>query len=175
MNDATQKSKKNAIENSFKLMAATGKWVRISELDMGMVDASGKDVPTANMTEAMHQRMADLYEWIVKKYLEIIPANQQWGICQWCATDSPANSGWRANTPVGLWTLDWYRKHIYAGFARGLGAPENTTGIDRIMNDSKKPDSKSPIYDLYGRNLGKDFDRLPAGIYIQNGKKYVKR
>src|SRR5574344_1041342 len=174
MNESTQTSKKNAIENSFRLMAASGKLVRISEFDMGMVDASGNNVPTANMTEAMHQRMADLYEWIVKKYLEIVPVNQQWGICQWCATDSPANSGWRANTPVGLWTLDWYRKHIYAGFARGLGAPENTTGIDRLMYDSNKLDPSSPLYDLYGRNVGKDFERLPAGIYIQKGKKYVK-
>jgi GH35 family endo-1,4-beta-xylanase len=175
MNEATQKSKKNAIENSFKLMAATGKWVRISELDMGMVDASGNNVPTANMTEAMHKRMADLYEWIIKKYLEIVPVEQQWGICQWCATDSPSNSGWRANTPVGLWTLDWYRKHTYAGFAHGLGAPKNTTGVDNIKNNSNKPDSSSPFYDLYGRNVGKDFERLPAGLYIKNGKKYVKR
>lgn len=174
MNESTQTSKKNAVENSFKLMAATGKLVRISELDMGMVDASGNDVPTANMTEAMHQRMASYYEWIIKKYLEIVPAKQQWAICQWCATDSPTNSGWRANTPVGIWTLDWYRKHTYAGFARGLGAPANPTAVDRIKNDSNKPDS-SPYYDLLGRNAGNDYNQLPAGIYVQNGKKYVKR
>ncbi len=175
MNESTQNSKKRAIENSFNLMAATGKWVRISELDMGMVDASGNDVATANMTEDMHQRMAELYEWIVKKYLEIIPADQQWGICQWCATDSPTNSGWRANTPVGLWTLDWFRKHTYAGFARGLGATQNTAGVEHIMNDLKKQNSSPYYYDLYGRNLGKDFERLPSGIYIHNGKKYIKR
>jgi GH35 family endo-1,4-beta-xylanase len=174
MNESTQTSKKNAVENSFKLMAATGKLVRISELDMGMVDASGKDVPTANMTEAMHQRMASYYEWIIKKYLEIVPAKQQWAICQWCATDSPTNSGWRANTPVGLWTLDWYRKHTYAGFARGLGAPANPTAVNNVKEDLYKPDS-SPIYNLIGRNVGNDFEQLPAGIYIQNGKKYVKR
>ena len=174
MNDATQTSKKNAIENSFRLMAASGKLVRISELDMGMVDASGNNVVTANVTEEMHQHMAAFYEWIVKKYLEIIPANQQWSICQWCATDSPTNSGWRADTPVGLWTLDWYRKHTYAGFARGLGAILSTTGVDSILNDSNKPDS-SPIYDLYGRYVGKNFESLPAGVYLQKGKKYLKR
>jgi len=174
MNESTQTSKKNAIENSFRLMAASGKLVRISELDMGMVDASGKDVPTANMTEAMHQRMADLYEWIFKKYFEIIPAAQQWGICQWCATDSPTNSGWRANTPVGLWTLDWYRKHTYAGFARGLGAPKDPTGLERLSADSNKL-APSPIYDLFGRYVGTNFESLPAGLYIQNGKKYLKK
>lgn len=123
-NPQTQESKKNAIENMLKLMAESGKLVRISELDMGYVDANGKEVKTADMTEEQHKEMRALYEFVVKKYLEIIPENQQWGICQWCATDSPANSGWRAGLPVGLWDLDYYRKHTYGGFAAGLGAPE---------------------------------------------------
>ena len=123
-NPKTQEAKKNAIENMLKLMAESGKLVRISELDMGYVDANGKEVKTADMTEEQHKEMRALYEFVVKKYLEIIPENQQWGICQWCVTDSPANSGWRAGLPVGLWDLDYYRKHTYGGFAAGLGAPE---------------------------------------------------
>lgn len=123
-NPKTQESKKNAIENMLKLMAESGKLVRISELDMGYVDANGKEVKTADMTEEQHKEMRALYEFVVKKYLEIIPENQQWGICQWCVTDSPANSGWRAGLPVGLWDSDYYRKHTYGGFAAGLGAPE---------------------------------------------------
>lgn len=115
-----QENKKNAIVESFKLMAATGKLVRISELDMGYVDASGTSVSTANLTEAQHLEMAELYKFIVSKYLELIPAAQQWGICQWAATDSPAESGWRANEPIGLWDLNYNRKHTYAGFADGL-------------------------------------------------------
>ena len=123
-NPKTQEAKKNAIENMLKLMAESGKLVRISELDMGYVDANGKEVKTADMTEEQHKEMRALYEFVVKKYLEIIPENQQWGICQWCVTDSPANSGWRAGLPVGLWDSDYYRKHTYGGFAAGLGAPE---------------------------------------------------
>lgn len=123
-NPQTQEAKKNAIENMLKLMAESGKLVRISELDMGYVDANGKEVKTADMTEEQHKEMRALYEFVVKKYLEIIPENQQWGICQWCVTDSPANSGWRAGLPVGLWDMDYYRKHTYGGFAAGLGAPE---------------------------------------------------
>ena len=123
-NPKTQEAKKNAIENMLKLMAESGKLVRISELDMGYVDANDKEVKTADMTEEQHKEMRALYEFVVKKYLEIIPENQQWGICQWCVTDSPANSGWRAGLPVGLWDSDYYRKHTYGGFAAGLGAPE---------------------------------------------------
>jgi len=119
-NPQTQENKKKAIENSFKLMAATGKLVRISELDMGYVDKFGNSVHTADMTEEQHKEMAELYKWIVKTYLQTVPAAQQWGICQWCATDAPANSGWRGGEPVGLWDLDYYRKHTYAGFADGL-------------------------------------------------------
>lgn len=123
-NPQTQESKKNAIENMLKLMAESGKLVRISELDMGYVDANGKEVKTADMTEEQHKEMRALYEFVVKKYLEIIPENQQWGICQWCVTDSPANSGWRPGLATGLWDSDYYRKHTYGGFAAGLGAPE---------------------------------------------------
>ena len=122
MNASTQESKKKAIENSFKLMAESGKLVRISELDMGLVDEAGNDVKTADVTEEQHHAMAEFYTWIIQKYKELIPAAQQWGICQWCATDSPASSGWRANQPVGLWDQNYYRKHTYAGFADGLGS-----------------------------------------------------
>ena len=123
-NPQTQEAKKNAIENMLKLMAESGKLVRISELDMGYVDANDKEVKTADMTEEQHKEMRALYEFVVKKYLELIPENQQWGICQWCATDSPANSGWRAGLPTGLWDSDYYRKHTYGGFAAGFGAPK---------------------------------------------------
>lgn len=123
-NPQTQEAKKNAIENMLKLMAESGKLVRISELDMGYVDANDKEVKTADMTEEQHKEMRALYEFVVTKYLELIPENLQWGICQWCATDSPANSGWRAGLPTGLWDSDYYRKHTYGGFAAGLGAPE---------------------------------------------------
>ena len=124
MNPAEQKKREDAYVNMLNLMVRTHKLVRISELDMGLEDEKGNLVNTTDMTEEEHKAMRAYYEFIVKKYLEIVPENQQWGICQWCVTDSPANSGWRAGLPVGLWDLDYYRKHTYAGFAVGLGAPE---------------------------------------------------
>ena len=126
MDPAKQKKNEDAYVNMLKLMVASGKGklVRISELDMGLEDMNGNLVKTTDMTEEQHKVMRAYYEFIVKKYLEIVPKEQQWGICQWCATDSPANSGWRPGLPVGLWDLDYYRKHTYAGFAAGLGAPE---------------------------------------------------
>ena len=171
-NSGTQNSKKNAITNMFKLMAATGKYVRVSEMDMGYVNASGNNVPTGSMTEAQHKNMANFYEWIIKEFFRIVPPAQQWGICQWCPTDSPTNSGWRANTPVGIWDLNYYRKHVYAGFVRGLGGVLN--GIDRVDAD-KAIDTSKGIFNLNGlRMQATSLDELPSGIYIVNGKKVVK-
>lgn len=123
--EATNESKKNAIVNMLKLMAKSGKLCKISELDMAYVDASGNTVPTTKMTEEQHKQMRDLYEFVVSKYFEIIPLDKQYGITQWCATDSPDTTGaWRKGCPTGLWDSNYLRKHTYAGFAAGLGAPE---------------------------------------------------
>lgn len=121
--DATNDRKKAHIKAMFELMAATGKLVRISELDMGYVDKDDKKVATKNVTAAQHAKMAELYKFIVKTYLETIPAAQQYGICQWCLTDAPGElgTGWRGGEPVGLWTEKFEkRKATYAGFADGL-------------------------------------------------------
>ncbi|MDE6521188.1 MAG: endo-1,4-beta-xylanase [Muribaculaceae bacterium] len=168
-NSGTLNSKKNAITNMFKLMAASGKLVRVSEFDMGYVNASGRDVPTGEMTEKQHKNMADYYEWIIKEYLRLIPAEQQWGICFWCPTDSPANSGWRANTPVGIWTNGtFYRKHAYAGVVKGLGGIDHT-GVDEIVTERQ---TVKGIYTINGFKYPDNikFSDLPSGLYIIDGK-----
>lgn len=119
-NAATQKSKEDHVVKMFEILAESGKLVKISELDMGYIDENNTSVKTENMTEAQHKAMAEYYKFIVKKYFEIIPAAQQYGITQWCATDAPSDSGWRGGEPVGLWDSNYSRKHTYAGFADGL-------------------------------------------------------
>ena len=128
-NPQTLESKKKAIQNMLKIMAETGKLVRISEIDMGYVDKDGKDVTTAQLEKlpieervAKEKAMAEHYKWIIEQYFKIVPVNQQYGICQWCLTDSPANSGWRPGQPVGLWNLNYQRKPAYGGFADGLAS-----------------------------------------------------
>lgn len=121
MNPATQASKEEHIIQMYELLAESGKLVKITELDMGCVDEEGNAVLTEEMTEAQHKAMAAFYQFIVKKYFEIIPASQRYGITVWCPTDSPKSSSWRGGEPVGLWTEGgFYRKHTYAGFADGL-------------------------------------------------------
>lgn len=122
MNPDIQKSKEDHIVKMFELMAATGKLVRITELDMGIVGEDGNAIRTEDVTLEQHKLMGEFYKFIIEKYFEIIPEAQQHGITQWAQTDSPDGSGWRPNTPLGLWTLDFQRKPTYGGFAEGLSA-----------------------------------------------------
>jgi len=128
-NPKTLESKKKAIQNMLKIMSETGKLVRISELDMGYVDKDGNDVTTAQLEKlpidervAKEKAMAEHYKWIIEQYFKIVPVKQQYGICQWCLTDAPTDSGWRPGKPVGLWNLNYQRKPAYGGFADGLAS-----------------------------------------------------
>ena len=174
-NTTLQKSSEDHIVKMFELMANTGKLVRVSELDMGYVRGSNKwatPVSTNQMTEAEHKKMADFYQWIIEEYFRIIPPSQQWGIYQWCPTDAP-NHGWRANEPVGIWDINYYRKHVYAGFVRGLNGGD-PTGINNIKMD-KTTDTSKGIFNLNGVHMqGTSLHDLPSGLYIVNGKKIVK-
>ena len=123
--DATKQAKlQSDIEEMFKSLAKTGKLIKISELDMAYEDEAGTSVTFDKMTEEQHKQMRSFYTFIIQKYFELIPQAQQYGITQWCATDSPKDSAWRPGCPTGLWDSNYLRKHTYAGFAAGLGAPE---------------------------------------------------
>lgn len=174
--DNTLKSIKSHITTMFEVIAKSGKLCRVSEMDMGYVRGKnnrwGSSVKTDQLTEAEHKKMADFYEWIIKEYFRLIPPEQQWGICQWCTTDAPSNSGWRGGEPVGIWDLNYYRKHAYAGFVRGLNGGE-PAGIGSVEADQTVDTSKG-VYSLNGMRMNTtSLDGLPAGIYVVDGKKVV--
>ena len=172
-NSGSLNTLKEAITGMFTVMANSGKLVRVSEMDMGYKDANGNTVTTDKLTEEQHKKMADFYEWILKEFFRIVPASQQWGICQWCPTDAPEFGGWRANEPVGIWDINYYRKHVYAGFVRGLGG--STSGIKRVKTDKAINAASKGIYTINGVRLqATSLDELPSGLYIVDGKKVVK-
>lgn len=117
-----EKQRKNemCVENMLRMLAATGKLIKISELDMGLQDKNGNDILTEDVKLWQHKAMAGYYNFIIRKYFEIIPPEQRYGITQWARTDSPKDSGWRSGLPIGLWDADFNRKPAYAGFANGL-------------------------------------------------------
>lgn len=108
-------SDKEKIAEMFELLAATGKLIKISELDIGV------GVTTPEATDEHYQAQAEMYQYVVEKYFELIPAAQRYGITVWSPLDSPEGSSWRGNEPIGLWTLGYDRKPAYTGFADGLG------------------------------------------------------
>ncbi|MDH4461562.1 MAG: endo-1,4-beta-xylanase, partial [Flectobacillus sp.] len=111
------KSDKTKIVDMFKLLAATGKLIKISELDIGL-----GNVKTASATPAQYMAQAEMYKYVIDKYFEIIPAAQRYGITIWSPLDSPANSSWRADEPIGLWTQQYVRKRAYSYVAEAIKA-----------------------------------------------------
>lgn len=108
-------SDKDKISQMFELLAATGKLIKISELDIGI---DGKKASEA--TDGDYQAQAEMYKYVVQKYFELIPAAQRYGITAWSPLDSPASSSWRAGEPIGLWTEGYSRKPAYGGFVDGF-------------------------------------------------------
>ena len=119
-NEATRNSKFQHIVKMFEILAASGKLVKISELDLGYVDADGNTLKTQDLTDEQHREMSEYYKNVIAAYFKYVPEAQQYGITNWCITDAPANSGWRPGEPVGLWDSNYNRKHCYAGYADGL-------------------------------------------------------
>ena len=110
-------SDKTKIEEMFKLLAATGKLIKISELDLGL-----GGIRTANATKEQYLAQAEMYKFVIDKYFEHIPAPQRYGITIWSPLDSPASSSWRAGEPIGLWNEAYVRKLAYSYVAKALEA-----------------------------------------------------
>ena len=79
----------------------------------------------------------------------------------------------------------WIRKrcnYIYNYLSYQLGyaekdylKPDVPDAIDIVRSDTPLAKPSTGVYDLWGRRVGDTLDGLPSGIYIQNGRKVVKR
>lgn len=101
--------------NAFKTMAATGKLVRVTELDLSL----GTGTPSSNQYKAQ----SDAYRMIVESYKANVPEAQQSGITIWSLSDNEAEHEYwlKGQVPnllrqglqaqVGLQgLLRWYRR-----------------------------------------------------------------
>lgn len=114
LNADAQTAQETAIAEMFAKLAETGKLIKVSELNIGVAEtAGGAELAPAALTEEQHHAAADFYKFVVGKYLETVPAAQQYGITKWNTSDS-------ATSATGLWDANYGRKHTYAGFAAGL-------------------------------------------------------
>ncbi|AFL84731.1 beta-1,4-xylanase [Belliella baltica DSM 15883] len=96
------------IATMFQMLAATGKRIRISGLEVRLM--------TTQPTQTMLERQAQIYEEVVGLYEQHVPASQRYGITLGSAIDSESDNSLRQ----GLWDTSLKRKPSYAGFANGL-------------------------------------------------------
>lgn len=121
LNPTQQAKQEQCVIDMFNKLAATGKLVHVSELDMGITDEDGNKIYTADLTFEQKKLMSDYYKFIIMKYFELIPKEQQYGIVQWAAIDAGSEEwDWRKNEPIGIWDRNYSRKPAYAGWCEGL-------------------------------------------------------
>lgn len=110
-------TKKEDITQMFTLLAATGKQIKISELDV-MVQAKA---PTAEQ----YAKQAEMYQFVVDQYRTIIPAAQQFGITVWGVSDAvEEHVNWIPDDAPNLWDAKYQRKLAYKTFADGLAGKD---------------------------------------------------
>lgn len=104
---------KDNIVEMFKKLAASGKLIKVSELDVRL--------GTANPTPEQLLQQSDMYQFIIDKYIEHIPASQQHGITIWSMSDNEIeHEYWLPGESPNLWDANYQRKPAYMGVANGL-------------------------------------------------------
>lgn len=105
-------SDRGKIAEMFKLLAQTGKLVKVSELDVRT------NAPEA--TDEVLQLQAEMYKYVVDAYIENVPKEQRYGITIWGISDSTEDANWLPGEFQGLWDIDLNRKPAYKSFAEAL-------------------------------------------------------
>lgn len=108
---------KAKVDAQFQTMAATGKLVRVTELDITL--------GTGSPSSAQYQAQADAYRVIAESYFANVPAAQQSGITIWSLSDNEAEHEYWLNGEVpNLFDKDYLRKWAYKGFCDGLAGED---------------------------------------------------
>ena len=108
---------KAKVDAMFQTMAATGKLVRVTELDLSL----GTGTPSSNQYKAQ----SDAYRMIVESYKANVPEAQQSGITIWSLSDNEAeHEYWLKDQVPNLFDKDYKRKWAYKGFCDGIAGED---------------------------------------------------
>ena len=108
---------KEKVDAMFQTMAATGKLVRVTELDLSL----GTSSPSSNQYKAQ----SDAYRMIMESYKANVPAAQQSGITIWSLSDNEAeHEYWLKGQVPNLFDKDYKRKWAYKGFCDGIAGED---------------------------------------------------
>ena len=108
---------KERVAKQFQELAATGKLVRITELDIAL----GTSSPSA----AQYKAQSDAYKAIFEAYFENVPTEQQSGITIWSLTDAEdEHEYWLKGELPNLFDANGLRKWAYKGVADALAGED---------------------------------------------------
>ena len=108
---------KAKVDAMFQTMAATGKLVRVTELDLSL----GTGTPSSNQYKAQ----SDAYRMIVESYKANVPEAQQSGITIWSLSDNEVeHEYWLKDQVPNLFDKDYKRKWAYKGFCDGIAGED---------------------------------------------------
>jgi len=110
------------IDQMFKLLAATGKLIKVSELDI--------KVNTANPTTAILATQSNMYQYVINSFIKNVPKAQQYGITIWGVSDNVIEHvNWIPNDAPNVWDGNYARKNAYKGVADGLAGKDVSIGF----------------------------------------------
>ena len=108
---------KEKVDAMFQTMAASGKLVRVTELDIAL--------GTSSPSSAQYQAQADCYRMIVESFKANVPEAQQSGITIWSLSDNEAeHEYWLKGDVPNLFDADYLRKWAYKGFCDGIAGED---------------------------------------------------
>ena len=108
---------KAKVDAMFQTMAATGKLVRVTELDLSL----GTGTPSSNQYKAQ----SDAYRMIMESYKANVPEAQQSGITIWSLSDNKVEHEYWLNGQVpNLFDAEYKRKWAYKGFCDGIAGED---------------------------------------------------
>nr|WP_315203761.1 endo-1,4-beta-xylanase [uncultured Flavobacterium sp.] len=117
---------KDKIAQMFQLLAASGKLIKVSELDVRL----GTNAPTVEQQAAQ----AAMYQYVIDMYKKYIPTAQQYGITIWGISDNKnEHEFWLPNESPNLWDANYARKHAYKGTADGLAGKDVSLGFSGLL------------------------------------------
>lgn len=105
------------VDAMFKTLAASGKLIRVTELDVAM----GTSSPSA----AQYRTQAETYKMIFQSYLQNVPAAQQSGITIWSLSDNAdEHEYWLNGDLPNLFDGQYLRKWAYKGVCDGIAGED---------------------------------------------------
>lgn len=120
---------KEQVDAMFKTLAATGKLIRITELDITV----GTNTPSADQL----QKQADCYQMILTSYFENVPQAQQSAVTIWGLSDNEKeHEYWLKDDAPNIFDASYGRKLAYKGVCDAIAGKD--IGADFRSHDWSK-------------------------------------